>query len=753
MSVRIGIDLGTTNSAVAMVYDDGPMLVPRGSMKPIFEPSVVRFDLASGSGVWTAGEQADQAAGHVIRSIKRLMGRTYSDAMAKDPTRHFANRSLKLGRRHRDDLQLQLFDDHGNHLAAVWPQEISAHILRHLRTRVERELGTDVEAAVVTVPAYFEDSHRAATLDAARLAGLRVLEPLLDEPTAAALAFSSIIGLASGEPLLVVDWGGGTLDITILISDGTSFTELAIDGDLYLGGDDLDVTLAEHVLTRKKLSLDLMQDPANNFRLLKAVQSAKHLLSRDPVASIVCSLDGSGAAAIRIAESVTRNEFENLARPFLDKVASIVERCISSHRDVPVSEIRNVLLVGGSTLIPAARTRLQSLLPGATLRNELNPMHAVALGAAVYAEMRRDNVTRICPYGYSVVSTAGASSDLIGCDQEVPTPEHLPYRINPTLRTSYDNQTVFRLTLQRFTKHSAGLRNVSKLGSMRVFGRHLPPQPKGAPVECEFWLDQNKELRGRVRIEGSDAIEMERISLAEVGARAALTQLTDKCLEAEALIEGNAGQETPLIKRLREVWIAASEALDAESLEDSEQWLLVIGDLLEQAESAAREKSGPKTDEQERQRILGWAVFYEQDLLPRFGYLLGDETLKPVVEAISRIRIMSRTGAPAQEMALHLKLLEETLRDCPAGHILIAYRDSQVLGVSAGLTKEIGQLCEKASSELRNHTPFPSGTPVAQALKAKADEAKAQWLAWRESIGISIVTPDLVRGHGDDGAD
>jgi molecular chaperone DnaK (HSP70) len=433
----------------------------------------------------------------------------------------------------------------------------------------------------------------------------------------------------------------------------------------------------------------------------------------------------------------------------VERVSAIVERCIG-HRDVPAGEIRNVLLVGGSTLIPAARARLRSLLPHAALRTELNPMNAVALGAAVYAEMERDRVARICPYGYSVLAAASGSTDLIGCDQEVPTPEHLPYRIS--LETSYDNQTVYRLTLQRFTKQNAWLTGVSTLGSMRVFGRNLPPHPKGTPVACEFWLDQNKALLGRVRIAGCEAMDMDSISLAELGPCAVLTQLKDKCLEAEALIQGNAARETPLLTRLNDAWTAANAALDARSLEDSERWLRVIGELIEQARSAARQEPGPRTDEQERERVLGWARFYEQNLLPRFGHLLEKETLTAAVEAITRIRIMFRTGASGLEMAEQLQLLGHTLRDCPSGHVMTAYRESQCVGVPAGVATEIEQLCEKASSELRQ-TPRVAGSPAAQALNARADEARELWLAWNASRGISLVTPDLVRGHGADAGD
>ena len=165
MSTRIGIDLGTTNSAVAMLYDDGPSLVPRGAMDPIFEPSVVLFDQHRED--WIAGGDADHAFAHAVRSIKRLMGRTHSDAMAQEAERHFGSDSQKLVRLHHDDLQLQLLDDDGRQVAAVWPPEVFAHVLKHLKTRAESVLGTDVEA-VVTVPAYFADAHRAATLEAAQ---------------------------------------------------------------------------------------------------------------------------------------------------------------------------------------------------------------------------------------------------------------------------------------------------------------------------------------------------------------------------------------------------------------------------------------------------------------------------------------------------------------------------------------------------------------------------------------------------------
>lgn len=747
MSVRIGIDLGTTNSAVAMVYDDGPSLVPRGSLNPVFEPSVARLRLEGGCSDWVVGTQADQGQPRVIRSIKRLMGRTYSSAIAQGADRHFADAWLRLERRHQDDLRLQLLDDHGSQVAAVWPQEISAHILRHLRSRAEHELRTEVEAAVVTVPAYFEDPHRAATLEAARLASLQVLEPLLDEPTAAALAFSRIVGLSAGEPLLVVDWGGGTLDVTVIVGDGSTFTELTIDGDLYLGGDDLDLLLAEHIIERKKLDAGVLQDPASRFALLKAVRNAKHMLSRDRSASVLCMVNDPVRGAVKLAEPIGREDFERLIGPLLERVGTVIGRCLD-HRDVPVDEIRNVLLVGGSMLIPSARNRLQTLLPRATMRDEVNPMHAVALGAAVYAERQQDTVARICPYGYAV-EAGGRLEDLIGCGQEVPTPEHLPYRLQPALATTYDNQTVCRVTLHRFSAHDDGLRGVSKQGSLRVFGRHLPAKPRGTPVACEFWLDQNKELKARIQMEGGGSIKMERISLAEVGPSAVFTHLKDKSLEAEALIEGNAEREAPLVARLRDAWQAADKAVDLESIQEGERCLATIDDLLEQARSAAREKTDALTEDEARERVFGWTLFYEQDLLPKYGYLLDEKTLTAVLETISRIRVMFRTGASADELGLQLRQLQIAVQGCACGPLMVAYRESRVVGVPAGLTSEIEDLCAKVASEMRRGSPVRT-TPALKEMQQKAEEAGRHWREWQESRGMKSVGPDLAKGNRND---
>ena len=182
-------------------------------------------------------------------------------------------------------------------------------------------------------------------------------------------------------------------------------------------------------------------------------------------------------------------------------------------------------------------------------------------------------------------------------------------------------------------------------------------RPKGTPVECEFWLDENKVLRGRGRIEGCEPVDMDSISLAELGPRAALTQLSDKCLEAEALIEGNAGRTTPLLTRLTEVSKDSNNALDAKSVEDSKRCLVALEELLDQVRSAAGEAPGPSTDERQRERVLGWARFHEQALLPRFGYLLEKDTLIAAVEAITRIRIMFRTGASGEEMTAQLQTL------------------------------------------------------------------------------------------------
>src|SRR5262245_60031620 len=286
---RIGIDLGTTNTVVAMVYDDGPHVVPRGRGRLI--PSAVFFRWEQGPSDVVVGEEAERwmAEGRVVRSVKRLMGRTYAEAVQENSAKYFAHDqgTVRLVRRGGHALGLEIHRPEAEP-RVMWPHEVSAWVLREAKAHAERCLERTIEVATVTVPAYFRDPHRAATLDAARLAGLEVVGDLLDEPTAAALAFAPVVGFKPGEPVLVVDWGGGTLDITVQLSKGTDWLQAAIGGDLTLGGDDLDRALAEWALERAGLAPAVLREEQNRWMLLKAAREAKERLSDRPEATLAC---------------------------------------------------------------------------------------------------------------------------------------------------------------------------------------------------------------------------------------------------------------------------------------------------------------------------------------------------------------------------------------------------------------------------------------------------------------------------------
>ncbi len=743
MSVRIGIDLGTTNSAAAMVYDDGPHLIPRAGTDRVFLQSVVWFRWKEGLADIRVGKDAVQANGRVVRSIKRLMGRTYDAAMSEHAQDHFMP-PLSLERRLANDLRLSIEgNDASRH--SYWPQEICALILKDIKRQAEEKLEVAVDGAVITVPAYFGDSHRAATLDAARRAGIRVLEPLIDEPSAAALAFARVVAVPRAEPLLVVDWGGGTLDVTVLMNDGGAWTQLRIDGDLNLGGDDIDRALAQSVLKRKGHPEEFLEDNETAYPLVNMARTAKELLSSSTSATFICSVrDPESLRTTVISDQLTRKDFEDVTARFVDSAINVVQRCLDSP-DVPVSEIRKILLVGGSTFIPSFRQRLSALLPKARLHTEVDPMQVVALGAAIYAEMQAGDLLRMCPYGYAVKDRDGELHEVIPPDQDIPTPEHLPYKVQPEPETAYDGQTVYRLMLQPFSRISRGLKQLSPGSAIRVFGREFPPRPSGSKLECHLWLDVNKVVRARVRLKGAEETrEMKQISGAETGPEALATELMDCCLEVEALLERNAGNQGPLLQQLRGEWERAGTLLNADIPEESEAVLASLRGLIDQI-SIPHTRTDIKAgfDMEERKRVLGWVSVFEQDMLPKYWPILDDEERKASIESIRRLRIMEETRAPSAELTAVFDELIVLLENMRIGPILAGYRKARVLGVPSRISDELIELCDQAE-EHYTLGEQPAFRKTCEALDSKVKEANERWVAWRETSGVEIVSPDLV---------
>jgi len=473
-SAIVGIDLGTTNSLVAIVREDDSQRRPI-ALREIdglaLVPSVVYFDHHGGTVVGTpALHHLVEEPERTIYSAKRLMGKSYRDVA--DHTGAFAYRVHDDG---TDALVKVQMDD-----KFYTPIEISARILSELKARAEHILKTPVERAVITVPAYFNDAQRQATRDAGKLAGLDVLR-VVNEPTAAALAYG--LGIGSGERTIAVyDLGGGTFDVSILrITDGI-FEVLSTHGDTYLGGDDFDRAIVESGFG--------IADPSlrGEARLL-AEEAKKHLSSNS---EWIGTLRGK---ALRL----TREEFDALAQPLVDRT---LESCRKALLDAGLepADMDAVVMVGGSTRVPLVKRSVRDFF-GKDVYDDLNPDEVVALGAAVQADILAGKNTEallldVTPLSLGLETMGGLMDVLIPRNSKIPTKAGRQYT------TQKDGQSAMRITVYQGERDLVA--DNRKLAEFNLTG--IPAMPAGFPkVEVTFLLDADgilkvsaKELRSGV---------------------------------------------------------------------------------------------------------------------------------------------------------------------------------------------------------------------------------------------------------------
>jgi molecular chaperone DnaK (HSP70) len=737
---RIGIDLGTTNTVAAMVYDDGAHVIPRGRGRII--PSAVHFRWQEGDDDVLVGEEAAKwmAEGRVVRSVKRLMGRQYAEALGQGSARYFKpdRASVRLVRRGDSDLGLEI----GGTLPlarTLWPHEVTAWVLREARAHAERSLGRSIEAASVTVPAYFRDAHRAATLDAARLAGIDVWGDLLDEPTAAALAFAPVVGLKPGEPVLVVDWGGGTLDVTVLMSRGAEWQQAAIGGDIVLGGDDLDRAIAAWALERTRLPSSLLEDEAIDWMLCGVARQAKEALSARDEATVSCGklVDPDTGKRLRpIAQPLSRAELERVIGPLVERAVACVDATLDKP-DANRAAIRKVLLVGGSTHVPLFRRRLAELLPAARFHDEVDPMEAVALGAALYAH-QPPRIARICPFGYAVVLDDDTREDVIPVDTDVPTPAHAPFAV--TMKTRYPAQTVYRVTLAAFEEGREG-RTYHE--PRTLFARGLPQTAVGTHVDVELSLDGNKDLSARCHVDsraGAHAMEGRREGNGEL-----FTRLLNATLDGEALVEANERNATGLMPRVRRAVEWAQAAEQAGDREQAGQALEQLRDLHDQVEDRHRvtAEAGLPPELAARRRALGWVWFYEKDLLPHFWDALAPGHRDECLARVRALRIQLQTGAGADELEDALMALRSTACSGDLEPALRAWATAGLLGMPDRMADQL----RAAATRVRDayvtgdEEAFAEETAAVHVALARAGDA---WNAWRETGALLDARPDLV---------
>jgi len=476
MSKIIGIDLGTTNSVVAIMDGSEPQVIANADGHRL-TPSVVAFTDKDRLVGLTAKRQAVTNPRNTVFSIKRFMGRRHSEVGTEEKMVPYkivggADELVKV-------------DVHGK---TFTPPEVSAMILQNLKETAEAYLGEKVDRAVITVPAYFNDSQRQATKDAGTIAGLKV-ERILNEPTAAALAYG-LKEKKSGEKVAVFDLGGGTFDISILEVDEGFFKVLSTNGDTHLGGDNFDQIVIDHVADqfRKDTGIDLRKHQMALQRLKEASEKAKCELSTKSATDIslpFITADASGPKHLQM--ELTRAKLEQLIDSEIERCRKPCELALNDAGLKP-EQVDEVVLVGGSTRIP----KVQSLCKGLFKREpnrSVNPDEVVALGAAVQAGILQGNaqlnevlLLDVTPLSLGIETLGGVMTRLIERNTTIPTTK------KEVFSTATDNQPAVDIKVYQGERELA--RDNRLLGSFLLDG--IPPAPRGVPqVEVSFDIDAN----------------------------------------------------------------------------------------------------------------------------------------------------------------------------------------------------------------------------------------------------------------------
>ncbi len=473
--VIIGIDLGTTNSLVAYIKDGKATAVANETGKHTLVPSVLHFGEQRKITVGTAAKQKLIAEPqNTIFSVKRLMGKSYKDV--GDFEQYFG---YKIIDEDTDSLVKIRVQDR-----FYTPIELSSFILIELKERIEKVLKARVTKAVITVPAYFNDAQRQATRDAGKLAGLDVLR-IVNEPTAASLAYGIGLDPEESKKIAVYDLGGGTFDISILQIENGIFEVLSTNGDTFLGGDDFDRVIINHWIAEKKwdkATIFANKNLAQAIRLL-AEEAKKTLSSADNFAA---ELEGE-------SYQLSLNTFNELIQPLIDKTLTACKNALKDAELKP-NEIDTVILVGGSTRVPLVKSSVGQLF-GQTPYDDLNPDEVVALGAAIQADVLAGNQKDILLIDITPLSlgleTVGGLMDVI-----IPRNSKVPMKAGRQYTTSVDGQKNMKIAVYQGERDLVS--DNRKLGEFILKG--IPPMPMGLPkIEIHFILNADGILKVRAK--------------------------------------------------------------------------------------------------------------------------------------------------------------------------------------------------------------------------------------------------------------